>query len=460
VSTHLLIGFGKVEITPPPGIPYLSYYPRQTPFEGIHDRLYARAVVAEGPAEGRPGGTAVAIVSADALGFSRAILGPGRDFIAEARARIAARTGIPAAHVLIAATHAHSTPQTTDLAPLVELFPQAAGWLERLIDRLAAAVAMAWACREPAELRGATGLAPGIAWSRRIVTVDGRLTRLRDRPPDAQVAREARDDRVPLLLAVGQTRRGAVLGFTCHPVTVQVQPLVSADYPGVACALVEAELGLDACVFLQGACGDINPVRDTTDFDDVAIYGRSLGGEALRLLALLGAPGVAQMRPVVAAGSEVVELARRALPARGPLEQQAAELAQRIAHVGSEAERQEAITAYRRVAEPLRLVELGTGPVRVEVQVLRIGDALIVSCEGELFVEFGRRLTAASPAAVTFVAGYSNGYEGYLPTPETFDEGGYEASLGPWTRVGPAGGEAFTARATALMERVWRQGEG
>ena len=127
-------GFGKVDVTPPLAIPYLSFYPRQTPFEGVHDRLYARALALE------LGGTAAAVVSVDSLGIGRSILGPGRDFIAETRQRIQARTGIPGANVLIAASHAHSTPQTTDIAPLVELFPSAAEWLDRLMDQLAAAV--------------------------------------------------------------------------------------------------------------------------------------------------------------------------------------------------------------------------------------------------------------------------------------------------------------------------------
>jgi hypothetical protein len=84
---------------------------------------------------------------------------------------------------------------------------------------------------------------------------------------------------------------------------------------------------------------------------------------------------------------------------------------------------------------------------------------LIVACEGELFVEYGNRIKEASPAPVTFVAAYSNGYEGYIPTPETWDEGGYEPSLGPWTRVWRTGGETLTERAIALARRVWYEGE-
>ena len=103
----LQCGFAKIDITPPLAMPYLSFHPRQTPFEGVHDRLFARALVVEAPAHAARPKATVAIVSADALGFSRSVLGPGRDFIAEVRAKISDRTGIPAQKVLIAASHAH-----------------------------------------------------------------------------------------------------------------------------------------------------------------------------------------------------------------------------------------------------------------------------------------------------------------------------------------------------------------
>ena len=270
--------------------------------------------------------------------------------------------------------------------------------------------------------------------------------------------KEPRDDRVPALLIQGETWRGAVIGFTCHPTTVQVQPLVSADYPGVACRIVERELEAAACLFLQGACGNVGPVRATTDFHDVALYGRSLGGEALRALSLLLARDVPSMRPALAAGSEIVALERCPLPSPEPLEREARELEARIGRAATEPARRDAVAAYRKVAEPLRLARLGSGPVRLEVQAIRLGDALVVACEGELFVEYGNRLKDASPAAVTFVSAYSNGYEGYIPTPETWDEGGYEASVGPWTRVGRTGGETLVARMLALAQRVWDEG--
>ncbi|HNT37249.1 MAG TPA: hypothetical protein PKH07_19815, partial [bacterium] len=100
-NASMKIGLARVDVTPPLTIPYLSFHPRQTPFKGVRDRLHARALVAESDS-GR-----IALVSVDALGFSRSILGPGRDFIEEVRQEVQRRTGIPAGNVLLASTHAH-----------------------------------------------------------------------------------------------------------------------------------------------------------------------------------------------------------------------------------------------------------------------------------------------------------------------------------------------------------------
>ena len=227
----------------------------------------------------------------------------------------------------------------------------------------------------------------------------------------------------------------------------------------VACETVERALSAEACLFLQGACGDVGPVRATTDFQDVAVYGRALGGEALRLLSLLEARDVPPLAAALAIASETVELERRPLPDGEALARQAAELEERIRHAPDDEARRAAIAAYRKVAEPLRLTQVGSGPVRIELQAIRLGNALIVSCEGELFVEYGSRIKDASPAALTLVAAYANGYAGYIPTPEAWDEGGYEPSLGPWTRIWRTGGDVLADRAVALAQRIWQEGE-
>ncbi len=57
---------------------------------------------------------------------------------------------------------------------------------------------------------------------------------------------------------------------------------------------------------------------------------------------------------------------------------------------------------------------------------IRVGDVAIATNPGELFVEFGLEIKEKSPFKHTFVVELANGYAGYIPTQQAFQEGGYE----------------------------------
>jgi hypothetical protein len=72
-----------------------------------------------------------------------------------------------------------------------------------------------------------------------------------------------------------------------------------------------------------------------------------------------------------------------------------------------------------------------------EIQAFRIGDFALVGLNGTLFVEAQLRLKMESPAARTFVANMSNGYAGYIPTPQALERGGYETVTGSNSKLVP-----------------------
>jgi neutral ceramidase len=82
------VGVSCVDITPPLHIPELGFIPRQHRFQGVHDQLFAKALAAE------TDDGAVIIVTADAIGFHRNLLGDDKDFIAEFRKRVSQVTGV------------------------------------------------------------------------------------------------------------------------------------------------------------------------------------------------------------------------------------------------------------------------------------------------------------------------------------------------------------------------------
>jgi hypothetical protein len=75
--------------------------------------------------------------------------------------------------------------------------------------------------------------------------------------------------------------------------------------------------------------------------------------------------------------------------------------------------------------ETLQLREYpDTVPVRL--QAYRLGDLCILTTPCETFVEIGLELKALSPFGTTMVIELANGYNGYLPTPQQHQWGGYE----------------------------------
>jgi neutral ceramidase len=71
--------------------------------------------------------------------------------------------------------------------------------------------------------------------------------------------------------------------------------------------------------------------------------------------------------------------------------------------------------------------------VRLPLRFLAINDTLIWSAPVEMFCEISMKVRAGSPFARTFYFGYTNGWFGYLPTAQAFEEGGYEPRTSPFT---------------------------
>lgn len=106
-----------------------------------------------------------------------------------------------------------------------------------------------------------------------------------------------------------------------------------------------------------------------------------------------------------------------------------------------------------------RLVEVRDGeytnegvPIDIETHHVRIGDLALVTNPFELFLDYGLRITARSPAAQTITVQLSCGSEGYLPTAVARERGGYGA-IPPSATVGPVGGtQLVEGTLTALQD--------
>ena len=81
------------------------------------------------------------------------------------------------------------------------------------------------------------------------------------------------------------------------------------------------------------------------------------------------------------------------------------------------------------VAEAIRMCALEHGPrsFRLELTGLCIGDVALIGLPGEPFTGIGRALKEAAGWKLVLPCCITNGYEGYFPMREAYEEGGYEA---------------------------------
>lgn len=391
----LRAGLARSVTTPPRGSYLIGYGDRYLGASRVHDDLIATALVLD------DGSTRLTIVALDMLCLHE-------DVVARIRERCPGE-------VLIACSHTHA-------GPIAFADRHSRRRRRRLIEGIAGkvvgTVAEAGRSLAPAELRFAIGEA-GIAVNRRQRGPDGKIV-LGVNPEGAV------DPSLGVLQVMDE--RGAVratlVNFACHPAVLSPKNRqISAEWPGVMRREVQAATG-GACLFLQGATGNLNPKHEwgDQDFEAVERLGREVGRAVLERCQSGLAPIAAT--PLASARQEV------ALPVIERSEESYRETAAKILRVPSFV-----IDPFLRYAYPWR-PRLRPGPdgrpeLPMEVQVLRIGDLALVAHAAETFTEIGQAIKQGSPAPHTLFAGYSNGCIGYLPTAEAHAEGGYEVEEAP-----------------------------
>ncbi len=399
-SVGFEVGVAKVNVTPSPGSRMYGYEARkETTATGVHDPLYARALVAS---DGR---AKVALVTLD-LGYV--------DTVITREVREAVDQAIGLRDVLLFGSHTHSGPLLSS-----DLLGSERMRVQDLADKIAQAVVEADASRQPARLAAGWGRVEE-GYNRRRVFPDGTVT----------MRWENRGRRVtsPLDYAVGvlvfDSPNGdpiaTLVNFTCHPMVLGPDNLeFSADYPGAMMAMVDERVG-GQTMFIQGAAGDINPFWHETPIAEGAFEQMEQMGEAV-------AREVVRIRSDITGYEEIlwISLYQELLPVATRWDVDEPEVRELL--------RADYLAQYERE----RIAEVNT---------LLFGPTVaIATFPGEFFVEHGLRLKQQSLVRHTFFAGYSNGNLGYFPTIRAAAEGGYGADTSTIVELGA--GERLITRA-------------
>jgi hypothetical protein len=423
-------GVAEGKITPPVGTHLVGFAARPGPSTGIHDDLFVRALVVS------RNNTVIALVEADLVEVSK-------EAVVKIRDEVSRQTAISPEQMLISATHTHGGPELKG------------GYGDFFVRTAVDTVVRAWQSRQPALIGATTTTHRG--W----VGMNRRHLESGFSPIDKQVS--------ILKICDVQGRLQAILyNYSCHPACLGPDNLlVTADWPCYVADKIRSKLGESVKVlYFQGTEGDVNT-------------GYSAGLSSIGVSIPTRTYAYAQELGEILADAIVARIPDMALQSDGPLEAQHGKV--NIEYyipstvVDADSRLEQARAALRRAREQKALqsqiddarvavsfaennrqriednLNAGQREYAAEIQAFRIGDAGFVSFPGEFFVEIGLAVKQRSPLHPTFLLGLANDSVGYIPTPESYPEGGYEVSV---ARFGPSTAGRWEEAAMRLVNQL------
>jgi neutral ceramidase len=219
---------------------------------------------------------------------------------------------------------------------------------------------------------------------------------------------------------------------------------VSADYPAtLARRLADYRGGEMLTLFANGTCGNINHLnvnwpQPQTSPEEARRLGTILSAAVLK--AYMDLKNVEDL--TLSVRREVVQL-----PLAKFTEEELRQARQIAGRRGANTPFLEQVKAYRVLDVAARQGK----PIEVDVQVIALGhDIAWVALPGEVFVELGLSIKAASPFRQTNVVELANGVNHYIPNRSAYAEGQYEVVS---TRYAEGAGEMLVTTALRLLNQ-------
>lgn len=419
----LSAGIARTCLTPYWGVELTGWgYYIERKWQRVHDDLHATALVVD------DGSRQVALVALDLMVISDS-------FTLRTRERIGRETGLPPDAILLTCSHSHNAPAAGGLLGVGECDPFYEDWASR---QVATAVTLAWKNRAAARMSCSRGELNDHSFNRTRPNgiVDPTVTTLKVDTVEGR----------PLAF---------VVNFGAHPtLTTDWRPFdVSRDLPGDVCDQIEQAIPGVTAMYVQGACGDVNFLREYID--------KERHHEPAKLLAAVALESQAEAEPMhsplVAFASEIANLPTRRWT-HEEIEYDRVEAQRRLSsndvvgwretigrsmtnrpddmvkrHGGDELKAVRAMARFNLEWTERMLVDFETRPetLATEVQSLRFGDLCVTANSSEFFSPFALDVRHRANTPELMVACYSNGRIGYLPDAHDIEARSYAGFQSP-----------------------------
>ncbi len=388
-------GFSKIPINPEHAVELWGFANRQGVSAEHLDTIYAKTLILQHDSD------IIALIVLDVGGVDKKFTDAIENILAE-------QFKINREHICLCATHTHSAPA---VFPLRNAGTPDARYIDYLNQQLVANFESALANLRSVKIGYGCGHA-----------VLGSNRREKGYQSDAQRDSGTIDPTFAVVRLDNMNGSPYVLlmNYAMHPVTLYGDNhYISADYLGILCNFIETTLGSEA-VFLQGACGDINP-KIHGSYECTKMIGNQLGEEAVRVA-----------HQIITDEVSCVKMNHRRI--KLPLAQPP-NLSQLHAILQSLEEHREETDVWQKTqkewAQELLLYHRAHGgfpkTVETELQCLQIDDIVFVMLPGEIFITTALKIKQKFPQKHVIVVGYANDCSmGYLPSAKAYEEGGYE----------------------------------
>ncbi len=371
LKNNLLLGFSEVDITPEYNVQTVGFGREDNLSKGVLHRLFAQISIWQSKEE------MCCIVAIDHIGFMYSDANALRD-------EIGGRLGIKREKVMLCFSHTHS-------APNISLEPE---YFRFLCEQILTGVSEAKKTLAPIKAAwGVTEADIGINRRNASGVLDKRINILK--------VTDAQTDRLRLLL----------FRVTAHAnVLREDNYMISSDYIGVTRTLLQERYGCNI-MFTQGASGNVKPRFEGSV--------EALHKMSLAILEAVG-PCIEALKP------ENVETfsmfsQKQTFYADVPSLERAKEISEEallVNHIEGSAWLEEVARLHKQ--------NIRQQSTEIEIQYFKLNNGCFCGVPSEIMCELAVDVVDACNSDLVAFGGYTNGCDGYLPSAQEYDKGGFE----------------------------------
>jgi hypothetical protein len=405
---------GRVVITPPTGTPMAGNVRLDNKSRGVHDDLYCNILILT------DNSTKVCLLGFDLIGLEYTTCN-------EIKSSIEKTTDIPAANIIIWATHTHSGPDTG-----MRMYQRAEGsiyaYLKDLKTNIVEGVVKANAAIEEVTLKSGKTNVSDLSFNRRLIKKDGSVVMNFEEfdindivgttgPVDKELITLSVWDKDDKLFAL-------LVNFTLHPaILVGYKWLISRDFINYLDKYIIDNYGNQAItLFANGAEGNINHINyqdpnQLRSFEEAERIGKKLGAhvsDSIRDSSVLEGKIRLVSRKITLPLRQITEEEIRW--SEMVLERDKDLVEDMLDGIPDK--------TYARMIQCM--LSRDDKECETVIQGMAVHNFAFVTFPGEAYVEFGLMVKKLSQYRDTMVIGLANSSAGYIPLKDAFSQGGYE----------------------------------